>query len=197
MGINPQLLLAQEFPLIAKTIEYSDTVDIHPQNAGIRFKVYHRLWFFESGTFRFYPNRLTNQDSLVVNPGPRYFRVYRKSGSLHFEGGNSRHATELEGRVTYYYPNGVIQKTEFYGLADYNVDGRSEYFGDGPSKVGAWQYFNKKGRLKKERVYLAKRAEDDPKYLTYGFTLKKYNRKGKMNSSRYRELIRIPDYGRK
>lgn len=130
-----------------------------------------------NGSYEFIFDKITQQDTLVFDSIPYYFKYY-KNGKLYLEGLKSKYGN-LIGDVKFYRENGKLERIEHYNVFFYRVDNLKIIICDATKPEKKWQFFNPNGSLEKEIEY--NYIKEDGEYLKIKTTLF-YKRNKKIKS---------------
>lgn len=163
--------------------EIVDTIILYDTLQGGSPCNYLVLWDINSncpiinGSYEFIFDKITQQDTLVFDSIPYYFKYY-KNGKLYLEGLKSKYGN-LIGDVKFYRENGKLERIEHYNVFFYRVDNLKIIICDATNPEKKWQFFNPNGSLEKEIEY--NYIKEDGEYLKIKTTLF-YKRNKKIKS---------------
>lgn len=164
-----------------------DTFNIY-EDSTLYFRIYKKQWF--GGEYGFSHNKCNKQDSIVLlNNEPKYIKVFLSGNRLWFESAVTDFG-QPTGEISYYDKHGTISRIEYYNKVihfDSCPDSSSLEF-ETPMRNGTWKYFDKSGKLRKERKFAFVADGCNFDYKVYQ-VITKYNESGMLRSTLYRRVF--------
>src|SRR5690606_32043713 len=147
--ILPILIHAQEL----------DTIKIYPKNFGLSSKKYQKILLEGKNSYR--TNKLNHIDSLLFlrKNSFNYIKLYNKENTLILEGKLGEYE-KVVGSIKLYYLNGNLKEERY--ISEKTIECKVEFDNKVDAVLvsdnegtnwGHWKFYNKNGKLKKERIY--------------------------------------------